>query len=435
MLKHASWLAVCLAAAASAASAEIKSQKAAAVFQEARTICERDAAALWGRSLCGPILLVDPTDRAVRANQADASGLLKPDGATFVGVLPASENIANTAVTWAGVRWTEMAWPLRDEGEARSVLIAHELFHRIQPDLALTRPREGDNQHLDTLEGRYLLQLEWRALAVALRATTPAARDEAIDDALLFRAARYARFPEVRDQEAALELNEGLAEYTGVRAGLTSSQARIAYAADRLRPFAPGVTFVRSFAYATGPAYGLLLDAADPNWRKDLVSGRGLDARLRMALGRPDPDLARAQSRAARYDDGTLRASEARRDAEVQARIAANRAKFVDGPVLRLPLAHMKYQFNPQTLQPLGLFGTVYPTARLVDDWGVVEVQGGALMTKDRKAFVVSAVGVDPAAPRSGDWTLQLNPGWVLVAGERPGDLIVKPAACQTQGC
>ena len=46
----------------------------------------------------------------------------------------------------------------------RHVTLAHELFHRIQSGLGLTRPEAG-NRHLDTLEGRYLLQLEWRALA------------------------------------------------------------------------------------------------------------------------------------------------------------------------------------------------------------------------------------------------------------------------------
>ena len=46
------------------------------------------------------------------------------------------------------------------------------MFHRIQPGLGLTRP-EVANPQLDTLQGRYLLQLEWRALAKALEARLP----------------------------------------------------------------------------------------------------------------------------------------------------------------------------------------------------------------------------------------------------------------------
>ena len=43
----------------------------------------------------------------------------------------------------------------------------HELFHRIQPDLGLMTI-SGNNAHLDTVEGRVWLRLEWRALARAL---------------------------------------------------------------------------------------------------------------------------------------------------------------------------------------------------------------------------------------------------------------------------
>ena len=74
----------------------------------------------------------------------------------------------------------------------------HELFHRIQPGLGLIAPplatNAGEPSHLDSLEGRYWLRLEWRALARALGASG-AARTSAIADALAFRAARYQRFP------------------------------------------------------------------------------------------------------------------------------------------------------------------------------------------------------------------------------------------------
>ena len=46
-------------------------------------------------------------------------------------------------------------------------LIAHEFFHRIPPQLALPKHEEGENGHLDEMNGRYYLQLERRALVVA----------------------------------------------------------------------------------------------------------------------------------------------------------------------------------------------------------------------------------------------------------------------------
>jgi hypothetical protein len=396
------------------------------VFGEAHTLCQRDGGALWGRSLCGPMLLVDPADRTIVANQADADGALKAAGTVYTGTLPASEIIANTSISWSGVRWSEIMWPLPQETAKRHVMLAHEMFHRIQPELGVVL-HEGDNQHLDTLEGRYLLQLEWRALAEALRAPTAAARRTAIGDALLFRQERYRQFPGAADNENALESNEGVAEYTGVRLGLETPQARRDYALQDLSAFVKAPTFVRSFAYATGPAYGLLLDQADPAWRGKLRSGQRLDQLLATALQLPAPAFDTLAAREKVYDgDGTLRASEVRRDQASQARLAALKAKLVDGPVLVLPLLRERHQFNPQTLQPLGDFGTAYPTMRLSDDWGVLEVEDGVLLNGHQAT--VSAVGADPAGRKGAGWRLQLNPGWTVVPGARKGDLAVRRA-------
>jgi hypothetical protein len=40
----------------------------------------------------------------------------------------------------------------------------HGLFHRVQGALGFT-PSNGFNEHLDTLEGRVRMQLEWRRSA------------------------------------------------------------------------------------------------------------------------------------------------------------------------------------------------------------------------------------------------------------------------------
>jgi hypothetical protein len=75
--------------------------------------------------------------------------------------------MANTAIDWQGDRWAMVMLPLPEDAYTRRVLLAHESFHRIQPKLGLTS-KEVANAHLDTVEGRYLMQLEWRALAAAL---------------------------------------------------------------------------------------------------------------------------------------------------------------------------------------------------------------------------------------------------------------------------
>jgi len=102
--------------------------------------------------------------------------------------------------------------------------------------------------------------------------------------------------------------------------------------------------------------------------------------------------------------------------------LAVNRAKFVDGPVLLVPLHHTSIQFNPQSLQPLEKSGTVYPTLHISADWGVLEVQNGALLKPDWSAVSVVAPTSLDAALKGDGWTLVLNPNWKMVPAERKGD-------------
>jgi hypothetical protein len=420
-----------LSLSASAQSPEaIPIDSAARIFAEARAICATDAGKLWGVSLCGPIMFVDAPSRRIVASDADAKGVLAAKDGAFVGVLPPDQNVSNTATDWSGTRWTQMLWPLPGEERLRSTLIAHELFHRIQPQLGLPKQIEGANAHLDELDGRYYMQLEWRALARALTAARDADRRESMKDALLFRAERYRIYPKGAAEERGLEQNEGLAEYTGVRVGNPTAELQTEMALHDLEVHVSDPTLVRSFAYATGPAYGLLLDRYASGWHAQLKSGAGLDEILRRAAHVTIPANGEqlAAKRAAQYDGATLHAREVERDGKRQAQLALNHRKFVDGPVLTLAFQKMNVQFNPSTLEPLGDAGTVYPTIRITDEWGVFEGKNGALMKPDWSALVVTAPQSSAGSNVSGDgWTLTLKPGWKIVPDARPGDFALSP--------
>ena len=113
-------LASCLSLAAAAADAPpFEPAQARAWFDEARQQCRADGGKLWGASLCGPIMFVEPSSRRVIANQADAQGVLKVEQGVFVGHLPDDVSFANSSLDWAGVRWAQMGWPL--PADARSI--------------------------------------------------------------------------------------------------------------------------------------------------------------------------------------------------------------------------------------------------------------------------------------------------------------------------
>jgi len=398
---------------------------ARAGFAEARRLCEADGGRLWGTPLWGDVMLVDPATRVFVATRHDSLGIGREDQGVFTGTLPRDQNVANTAFRWGGVHWSQVLWPLPAAPGERAVLLVHELFHRAQDGLGI-RGGTPDNGHLDTVAGRYLIQLEWRALVAALETGEDAERRAAIEDALSFRQARRERFTGSAVAENALERLEGLAEYTGIAIALPSPAERASYARRDIERIGAVPSFVRSFAYASGPAYGLLLDARRNDWRRHVAGEPDLGGLLAEAWGLTvgAEDSAAVARRAVRYGGAALMSSEQRRWDELQARLAEYRKRLVEGPVLRIALRHMKVQFDPRNLVPLGPEGTVYPTMRVTDDWGVLSVTGGALLAADWTSVTVGAPKKDGDSRGEG-WELSLEPGWRLVAGERPGSYVL----------
>lgn len=333
--RRALWLAPLALAAAADARQAIPVGDATRYFAEARRLSDADAGRLWGRPLYGPLLFADPATRAVVANEADAQGLLRADAGAFIGTLPQEQNVANTALDWAGRRWTMVMWPPPDAPYPRARLLIHELYHRVQDDLGL-----------------------------------------------------------------------------------------------------PSAGFSRSFAYITGPAYGLLLDAARPQWRDGLTGERDLAELLSDAMGLApptDPGSAGA-SAAPRYDGERLIARENERERARLARAADYRRRFIEGPALILPLSgDVRYSFNPNTVEALDDAATIYETTRLVDEWGILEVTGGgALLRREAgrmaEARVPVPVGLTAPPSRAEGWTLALNEGWHAIPAARAGDWTVERA-------
>ena len=369
--------------------AAIDASTAGRAFHEIDAMCKADAGTMWGRSLCGPMVFADP-----RTRQA-----MTRDGAATI---PDSIGIANTAVEWQGGTWTMVMWPLPESVIARRVLLAHESFHRLQKELALPvdSPR---NAHLEDADARYWMRLEFRALARALATRSP----EALRDALAFRARHR------RDEERLLEMNEGLAEYTGYAMAIPRIDERIAPLVRRLASAEKSDSFARSFAYVTGPAWGTLIEMQDPHWTRKLPADAEL-ARLADRAWNLPHDRSRHVPDEEAYGGSVVRAEEDARAAKKRQLLAAMRARYVEGAVLTIPLQQMQFTFDPNTVQPFGDLGTVYPTMEVRDVWGKIVVTAGGLISPDFKRLVVPADGEG--------YELTLNDGWRILPDVRQGD-------------
>jgi hypothetical protein len=370
--------------ALSAESADIAAARG--VFSERQSICDHDRPHLWGRDLCGPILFVDEQSRRAVADRKGDSDALRPQDGAFVGQYPSELTLANTALDWDGVRWTMVVWPLPEEATARRALLMHESFHRIQQALGLPL-NAAIASDLATTDGRIGLRLEWRALAAALTTTSSGPRKRAVADALAFRSARRAQDGAGAEQERLLEMNEGLAEYTGQK--FSGAPNLAAAVAESLKKAESWENYARRFAYASGPAYGLLLDRYDPQWRAHVKSTDDLgDLLARAAKVQPTSEVKLAEIR---YRGDEVRAEETALAVERDKTAAMWSAKLVSSPTLRLPIADVQTVqviFDPRNLFPLPPHGTVYPTLRISDAWGTMEPRRGLM----------------PAAAMAGSW-------------------------------
>ena len=401
-----------LLGAATAAEAQVQPELAKRYFEEAKTLCERDAGRLWVVSLCGPLVIFDPATGKYATSQP------APDGPP-----PRFPGMADGPVEWGGLRWFAVPlFLLAEDDEVRRQGWCHAFFHRIQPELGFITD-DGLNEHLDTLEGRFWMQLEWRALRRAVE-STESYQAEAIADALAFRRERRRRFPGAADNERRDEIREGLATYTGV-ACWASSPAEAHRAAVAVLAGSEGShSFVGNFDAASGIAYGVLLDDLVLGWRRRVRATSDLGDLLASAIKRPPTtDVAAA---AARYDGAKLRNAEEARDRAQQVRVAELRRRFVDGPVLTMPAAGSTASNTMDSVGIPGVGTVFFHDFTLSARWGRLNGKNGVLRSADGRTLSVPITGPLEGTTLKGDgWTATLNSGWVVRPAARPGSFVI----------
>lgn len=408
---HAAALCCALTALPPVALAQVDQQRAQEFFKEAQALCERDGGRLWGVSVCAPMVIGDAR------TQTFATSRPPPDAPR-----PKLIGILNGPIRWGDTIWAALSWETiaNQPPHVRDAMFLHESFHIVQMKPLGLGVETNSAEHLDTEEGRYWLRLEWHALARALR-DSGTARTLAIRDAVAFRQARYARFPDKVETERALDINEGLASYTGIVLASPSRDDAIASALDELTGQESGESYVRTAAYASGPAYGLLLDVASPGWTRTVRSSDNPALLLIRARGvQPTADPVAA---AARYGGAQLRAAEAQREQQRQARMAELRQRFVDGPVLLMPGGGRGFSdsHGAAVIPDVGTiyFGEYHQTG----EWGALDATKGVLISTDGRTRRLPAPVRSDSTTISGDgWTLKTAPGWVVREGPRRGD-------------
>ncbi|MDQ1856992.1 hypothetical protein [Chryseobacterium sp. WLY505] len=392
-------------------------------FDELKTASKKNIG-LWNKDLYGPMILIDPKTREFFATEPDSEGILKRDGTLYSGVLPATVNIANTAVNWGGKRWAMIMLPLSQNKEKRINLLAHESFHRIQPSLGFNL-NNAENNHLDQKEGRIYLRLELEALKQAVRSNSEKEMNQHLTNALIFRKYRNTLYKGSETTENLLELNEGIAEFTGlIVSGRNKDQTR-SYFLNGIEGFMKNPTFVRSFAYYTIPVYGYLLYHKDPDWNKKIDSKTDLTGYFIKAFDiRIQTDLQKAVEKLSdNYNGTSIIKQETDREEQTKKRIAEYKLKFIQQPHFEIKFEKMNVSFDPRNIVPVEDQGTVYPNIRITDLWGILTVENGALMSPNWDKISISNPVKTENKKISGDgWILELTDGYTIAKDEVSGN-------------
>lgn len=378
---------------------------------------------MWGVNLYGPILLVDPKSRKLFSNTSDTMGVLKQNDKIYTGYLPSEINIANTAIEWSGKRWAMIILPLPMVKQDRINLLSHELFHVKQPSLGF-KLFNSENIHLDQKDGRIYLRLELEALKKCIKSTNKAESNTHLSNAITFRKYRYSLYPVADSTENLLELNEGIAEYTGSTISGRNKNQLVKHFLNRIDAFLNNATFVRSFAYETIPIYGYLLGKTKKNWHRDISTQTNLTDYFISSfnLSKTTELFGMTDSLMNKYNGEAIISEEIAREQKTKKLIANYTCKFVTNPHLELEFEQMNVSFDPGNIMPLDDQGMVYPNMRITDNWGILTVKNGALMSPNWDKISVSIPTNKDDKNISGDgWILELKDGYKLTKNNVTG--------------
>ena len=396
-------------------------EKAAPCFENLKKVSDADDGKLWGKALYGPMMFVDVQTRNLVANQQNKENSLEQKGDLFFGQLPEDIIIANTAINYCGEIWTCVIWDGDRDLLTNTHLLIHESWHRIQEEIGL--PACGSfNQHLDEAEGELLLKLELSILKALLQDDSNDLT-EGLRDAMTVRKMRQTKFPDGNENQ--FECHEGMAEYTAFKLlplDNDSEAIRKGLVAAAIMKGMDNAGFSNSFAYLTGPAYGLLLDDLLPEWRKSVCSGQTIPDVISTVVSIPDTvDNAEIERISARYNVREYLDKERIRLEARDKEDAALRARFSESTWLVIPNNNTHFGFDPnERLAAYDSIGVIYKTMQLKGDFGTIDVKNGIIRANNWSYFII------PYSEDHCDAQISLNTGFAIEPMDDQNFTIVK---------
>lgn len=396
-------------------------EKAAPCFENLKKVSDLDNGKLWGKTLYGPMMFVDVQTRNLVANQQNKENSFEQKGNLFFGQLPEDIIIANTAINYCGEIWTCVIWDGDRDLLTNTHLLIHESWHRIQEKIGLPACRSF-NQHLDEAEGELLLKLELSILKTLLQDDSKDLT-EGLRDAMTVRKYRQTLFPNGNENQ--FECHEGMAEYTAFKLlplDNDNETIRKGLVAAAIMKGMDNNGYSNSFAYLTGPAYGLFLDDLVPDWRSNIRSGKTIPEVISTEVAIPDTiDNAEIERISARYGLTEYLGKERNRLEARDKEDAELRARFSESTWLVIPNNNTHFGFDPnERLVAYDSIGVIYKTMQLKGDFGTIDVKNGIIRANNWSYFII------PYSEGHCDAQISLNTGFAIEPMDDKNFTIVK---------
>lgn len=360
---------------------------------------------LWNVSLGAPVLIINPLENKMYFTAIENGNVSPLKAEEWNNKIP----LANSFFDYAGKRYVTIIYAalMNAPCEQRINLLSHEIFHTYQKSLGIENLCSV-NHHMDEVQGRTLLQMEMKALQQALSGDSGSLRD-----ALYIRTYRQSIYPD--NNEDLYELNEGLAEYTGVKISMKDARE---YIKSRLN-YDISKGYTNAFGYFTGSAYATLLDTIYPKWRYDKDLAKGLiylikkeKPEYRITIEKKELDKLFAKYQ---Y---TLRLEKEKEELISFGDMEKFRKLLKPATSkLCLPNQGISFTYNPNdrviTLDDAVLLRNI--TIR--GDWGQLTVKSGVIRTNSWSAFYLLPPATISSEVVSGEeYEIKLNPGWKVAA-------------------
>lgn len=394
-------------------------ERAISALLEYEKICQQDAGKLWGVSLCVNLVIIDHKTKIAVSNRVDPKAKFVSIGqGLFQGEYYGLELYANTSILWEGQRWSTVIAPLDNNRQAVLELLIHEAWHSIQHKLNFPM-HSMMLEHLETFEGRLLIRFEWESLLLALR--KPSQLKLYLQHALIARSLRYTHNKNFKKQERMLDLNEGLASYSGMALTYPTHDERLVRLESLVKGLREDFSLTRSSSYIAGPLYGALFDRLELKWRDKLKSEGGFDQIINAYL----EESQLLNDRSLIVDLPTYQKifyEEKRREDNKNRSIQDWLKKYEAPNHLKLEVMRGSYiSFDPNQIFPLGNNRFIYKVISTRGHWGELVVENGALIQLFDDKMVISLSAVrdnDSKVVTGAGWALKLNPGWKVRQNE-----------------